>query len=361
MKSTSEQRSTAANRFYEPLASSSTMSRRVGWESDAAHRFRLRHHLALIGPLADVASILDAGCGEGALLEEALRAGFRGRYRGEDILPSMIEAAQRRFASAAGEGEGAASIEWVSWDSLVGGPRAEAVICCGALNHRVGDDPTSEVIAAIDALWARAERVAVIDFAVRSRHHDAALLALADLEPVWRHVRSLSPVNTVMETTIPGEAVCVLQRDRGPILRRHLSEPELTCDRAEILLAAKESYAVLRELGDLATPRAELLRGLAGLQIGGWRQSEVSLKKLVGDPEVGERARLTLAALYRALKRTVEAEALLGLLVRDGNDEARLLLGMVRLDQGRRDEARTLMESIVDPWIAREAQRLLSE
>lgn len=47
-------------------------------------------------------------------------------------------------------------------------------------------------------------------------------------------------------------------------------------------------------------------------------------------------------------------------LLASDNDEARLLLGMVRIDQGRRDEARRLLRAIVDPWIAREAERILS-
>lgn len=300
MSQMSEKRRGAAERFYEPLAASGTDSRRVGWESDAAHRFRLRHHLSLVGPLEGVVSLLDAGCGEGALLCEAEPRGFAGRYRGEDILPSMVEAARRLAEERRANRSSDAEIDFACCDFFAERSRFEVVICCGALNHRVGDDPTADVIAAIEQLWARTERIAVIDFAVRSRHHDAALLALADLEAVWRHVRSIAPVNSILETTIPGEAVCVLQRDRGPILRRHLPEDEYACDRAEILLAARESYAVLHELGRQSTARAELLRALAGLQVGAWRQSEPSLKRLVADAELGGRARLALAALYRA-------------------------------------------------------------
>ncbi|MBL8788536.1 MAG: methyltransferase domain-containing protein, partial [Deltaproteobacteria bacterium] len=89
-RSDSERRARAALDFYGPLAEARDPARRVGWESAAIQRVRLEALARAIGPLDRRASVLDAGCGEGALLPILRRRGFTGTYRGEDLLAGPI-------------------------------------------------------------------------------------------------------------------------------------------------------------------------------------------------------------------------------------------------------------------------------
>ena len=75
----------AAEAFYGPLQGQPDASRRVGWESPAAHALRLCALVEAVAPVATLASVLDVGCGEGALVPVLRAAGFTGRYRGEDV------------------------------------------------------------------------------------------------------------------------------------------------------------------------------------------------------------------------------------------------------------------------------------
>lgn len=68
----------------------------VDWSSEDSQRTRFKQLLSVVDDLS-VASVLDYGCGYGALLDEIQSSGERGDYVGYDISPAMVQAAQRRF------------------------------------------------------------------------------------------------------------------------------------------------------------------------------------------------------------------------------------------------------------------------
>ena len=73
------------------LAEHGPTPRGVDWKDAASQQARFDALLTLVEDPA--ASLLDLGCGFGALLPHARMKGFRGLYVGTDIAPSMIESA----------------------------------------------------------------------------------------------------------------------------------------------------------------------------------------------------------------------------------------------------------------------------
>ncbi|MGM0575675.1 MAG: methyltransferase domain-containing protein [Myxococcota bacterium] len=340
----------AARSFYLPLRQAASAARRVGWESDALHAVRLRAAVEAVGPLEESSSLLDAGCGEGALLDVLDGLGWRGRYRGEDILSHMIERARERRPDA----------DLAVADATIGGPEADAVVCSGTFNTGPSEGHTRAVVAAMEALWSRARRVLVVDLAVADRHAGGSSLAVADLQAVWSAARRVAPVVAVREDVLPGEALLVLRRDRADGLRRWL--PNAPVERARVHLAAGEHAAAREALAGEAGPDAALWRAVALAASGRIRDAERTLRALADDETVGPRARLHLAALLGGTRRPEEATALLaGLTHGDGEvaDEARLLLARHLAGRGAEREAAEVAAAIRDPWIAREAADVL--
>jgi SAM-dependent methyltransferase len=75
-------------------------SRGVGWKDERSHELRLRV-LSEIG-ITDGTSVLDVGCGYGALLEYLRKTGMQNtKYTGIDIAEKMIERARQRFGGSA--------------------------------------------------------------------------------------------------------------------------------------------------------------------------------------------------------------------------------------------------------------------
>ena len=59
----------SATRFYAPLQDAPCPARRVGWESNEAHLLRLRAIVQALQPCEEIRRVLDAGCGEGRLVD----------------------------------------------------------------------------------------------------------------------------------------------------------------------------------------------------------------------------------------------------------------------------------------------------
>jgi SAM-dependent methyltransferase len=68
----------------------------VDWKDEASQTLRFDQLLKLVADPA--ASVIDFGCGAGALLGHMRRMGFSGAYRGLDISTDMIGAASSRYA-----------------------------------------------------------------------------------------------------------------------------------------------------------------------------------------------------------------------------------------------------------------------
>ena len=340
----------AALAFYGPLAAAPSPARRVGWEDDDAHRLRLSALVEALGPLAALPTLLDAGAGESALLPVLRRRGFTGAYRAEDVLPHMVDAA--RAAHAADPAAAFACAD--AFDPA--GPRAAAVVCSGALNTRAdSDDHDAEVALALDALWARAERVLVVDLAVADRHPPGAGLAPVDLARAWAHARSLAPVVAVREDVAPGEALLVLARSRRPALEARLPDPTDALARARLLLASGEPAEALALAAGREALDARMVAALAELALGQLGPAEAALRRLADTPH-GPTARLHLAAVLWRTGRRRAAEALLRELA-PASDDARAHLAELLAARGDHAEALTVAAAIADPWMRREVER----
>jgi SAM-dependent methyltransferase len=68
----------------------------VDWRDEASQRIRFEQLCKVLGD--DNGSVLDVGCGYGAMLNFLRAQGFTGHYHGLDVAPEMIEAAQARHA-----------------------------------------------------------------------------------------------------------------------------------------------------------------------------------------------------------------------------------------------------------------------
>ena len=83
----------AVARYYaSKLAVHGPTPRGVDWNTAESQELRFRQLLTVCGADRD-ASILDFGCGYGALAPTMRRLGFTGEYTGYDIAPEMVTAA----------------------------------------------------------------------------------------------------------------------------------------------------------------------------------------------------------------------------------------------------------------------------
>ncbi len=348
-------RQEAATAFYGPLRHHSAPHVRVGWESEHAHRLRLAAAIQQIGPLSGHATILDGGCGEGALLPMLRDAGFEGHYRGEDVLSWMVDGARGRHASDP-------DAEFVVFDSFdCAGPSADVVICSGALNTVIaGDAPDDVFEVALKALWSRTRQVLCLDVAIADRHPPGAQLAAVDPGAGFALARGLCRSVIWREDRIFGEVQIVMWRDRAASLQA-IASGTTPLERADLLLQARESEAVKRLLADDRSDEARLLRAIADAQLGRLRDAETHLRTLVSGGHQRARAGLHLAALLRGTRRGREAETLLASVASGESreaDEARLMLVEMMADR-EPQAAASWAAAISDDFIAREARKHL--
>lgn len=356
----SSERRAAAEAFYGALAGHPDGARRVGWESRAAHVMRQRAILEALAPVAELTSIVDAGCGEGALLAALRAAGFTGRYRGEDVLAAPIVRA--REAASADEEADFAVLDSLADDPASARPSAQAVVCSGTLNTESGaPDHDLEVAAALTALWARAQELLVVDLAVSDRHAPGVGLARADLSRAWVHARSLAPVVVVREDVIAGEALLVLSRGRARAFARRLEDPVLV---AQALLQAGEAGAAFSACEGAAGAAAGLVRGQALAALGRTREALEVLRvaALRAQDEasgLADEARLAQAPVLWRLGDRRGAEALLTELA-ERSDEARTHLCELLLARREVERARAWVARIEDAWVRRELEARLA-
>ena len=70
----------------------------VDWNSQQSQELRFDQVLKIVRDPAEEFSIIDYGCGYGALAEYLDRKGFRARYTGFDVSAAMIDQANKLFA-----------------------------------------------------------------------------------------------------------------------------------------------------------------------------------------------------------------------------------------------------------------------
>ena len=333
--------------FYGPLGQSQSQARRVGWESDAAHLIRLRAIVEALAPLAELRDVLDIGCGEGRLLSVLNAYGYHGHYRGEDLMPDMLIRARRAHPEA----------DFVCANLLHGGPEGDAIVCSGTLNTPLGPAHQEAAENALKSMWERTRKLLVLDFSASDGRRKGARLSSLDLEAMWRLAKTLTPLVTIREDLIAGEALMILRRSRRPTLESLLPEEHFAIDRARILLTAREPSSVRATLECTRDEEAELWRALADLLQGRTRNAESALRALLRHPLHKSRAQLHLALVLLATRRVEEAEALLHQACESSDsaaDEARVVLAERALSAGRVAVADALIQGIKDPWMKRE-------
>jgi SAM-dependent methyltransferase len=87
--------------FEERIDAHGTSPRGADWNSDASQEARFDQLLKIVDPSTPF-SILDYGCGYGALADTLAKKGFPAEYFGFDIVEKAIEAARRHHAGKAG-------------------------------------------------------------------------------------------------------------------------------------------------------------------------------------------------------------------------------------------------------------------
>jgi SAM-dependent methyltransferase len=116
--------------YYETkLASFGTTARGVDWTDESSQRKRFEQLVRVLRlDQQESFTILDFGCGYGALLPFLVEHGFRFTYVGYDRSPRMIAAARRQHRLT----EARFTSEWAAM------PAADFVVASGVFNVRLG-------------------------------------------------------------------------------------------------------------------------------------------------------------------------------------------------------------------------------
>lgn len=305
-----------AKAFYGALRHHPCGSKRVGWNSTEWHTLRLR---ALIGAALpsmspDPFTILDVGCGEGHLLTvlketpEGLRC--TEGYHGEDVLSSMVQAAQSRHPEA----------RFTTVDSFSGEqPPADLVLCSGTLNTMTLGARDALFAKLLESLWERSNQVLAIDFALAGRHHGGPGIATYEAAKCLEAARDLTRTVQGLEGVIPGEGILVLSRSPLELLSHLDPTGGLAEARAEMHLRSGATDAARQVLSTCESVRAEVLKSTADMQSGRYLRAEQNLRVLSPHSPL---ATLHLAHLLALTRRREEAAGLLAEVVRVGGEHA---------------------------------------
>ena len=114
--------------FEERIDAHGTSPRGADWNSDASQEARFDQLLKVCDPSAPF-SILDYGCGYGALADYLVRKGFQAEYFGFDIVEKAIQAARQAHAGKSGR-------TFTSDKSSL--PVCDYVVASGIFNFRAG-------------------------------------------------------------------------------------------------------------------------------------------------------------------------------------------------------------------------------
>ncbi len=159
----------------------------VDWNSQASQELRFRQ-LARLWDEDDAASIVDYGCGYGAMAAWLRGRGHRGQYTGFDLSAAMTTAATQETAALAG-------VAFVTDRASVA--PADYAVASGVLNVKgatADDDWQAYVLATIDDLASLGRRG--FGFNVLTRHADADRrrphLHYADPLALFEHCRRYS-------------------------------------------------------------------------------------------------------------------------------------------------------------------------
>src|SRR5438067_13756347 len=130
----------AVERYYTGrLQEHGATARGVDWNSEESQRLRFRQLARLWDDERDDASVIDFGCGYGALLDYLRDAGRAFVYQGFDISDAMItEATSRAGARGGGRGGRGGRSTFTSDSAQL--ERADYVVASGGFNVKPEED-----------------------------------------------------------------------------------------------------------------------------------------------------------------------------------------------------------------------------
>jgi SAM-dependent methyltransferase len=169
-------------------------ARGADWKDEASRALRFELLASMLREREDF-TILDVGCGTGALLETLRGLGFSPtRYVGIDLVPAAIDAARARFAGDAVAEFRVASIWELLEESKANGgaPAGDYVVSSGILNVK-GDASDEEwrayLLAIVDAQFALAGRGAAFNVLTSYVDFTAPHLYYCDPKMLFDHCR----------------------------------------------------------------------------------------------------------------------------------------------------------------------------
>ncbi|HUY33259.1 MAG TPA: class I SAM-dependent methyltransferase [Pirellulales bacterium] len=199
-------------RYVERLERFGHDPRTLGWASGKqAERFAV---LTSFVSLDEARSILDVGCGFGDLYDFLLRAGYRGRYTGLDLVPELIEAGRAAYP--------AADLRVADLAELGSDERFDLVVASGIFNAKLSHEPSwNHMTVTLARMFALCEVAAATDFLTSYVDFERADLHYVSPEQTFRFAKGLTRRVILAHHYMPFEfAICLYKDDRvvGPAM-----------------------------------------------------------------------------------------------------------------------------------------------
>ncbi|HEY5107592.1 MAG TPA: class I SAM-dependent methyltransferase [Caulobacteraceae bacterium] len=200
--------------------------------------------------IMEAASVLDVGCGTGAMLHQAREAGHAGRLCGLDPAPGMLAQARKRT-----------DIEWIEGELT-------SVAWSGDFDLVVMTGHAFQVLVEDEDLWAALA-------SVRAALNDHGRFAFETRNPLARAWETWDSQEPSTVTNSDGATVRVSRRLTAPFDGRVVSFSHTF--ESDAWTAPRVSHSTLRFLGRTALGAALEAAGLAiEYQFGGWDRSPVT-------------------------------------------------------------------------------------
>jgi len=345
--------------FYARRKGEGDLARQVSWRAvwDQEYRFEVLCEIFDRTPPAEPVSILDVGCGLGDLVPFLQRRRDRVRYLGIDILPSMVEAARRRFP-----GEQFEVVDLLKADPP--GAPFDYVLASGALSVRLPDHETfvRRMIERMLRLSTRGLAFNMQSARARTRTVLAQLdtdIYYADPLELYAYCRTLTPRTILREDFVTTDFAIFLfpgpttahrgydsylcmppEREDRPVGMAYLYlEQQLPEHALAVLEKARETAEVAN------------YRGLSLLYLGQAARAIEPLRRAVELDPRGLNAPVNLGVALTMLGRRDEAQRVWedALLLRPDNEAVRVKLVHSLLEEDRAAQAEPLARGIKEP------------
>jgi SAM-dependent methyltransferase len=287
--------------FYADFATSEDDARIVAWRCRDDQILRLEVLLEALDDADWPLSVLDVGCGLGALYDHLERTGRLGDYQGLDLLDTMVEGARARHPK--GRFEVADLLTWERKDVF------DVVLCSGSLNVTVlAHERWIERM--LEAMWTRARLAVLVNFQWTRAFQTNPVSAYdediyhVDRARILGVAEKLTPWLVMRQDYLGDDLALYLYKDYHRSARRLLrardadprGDAERACGLAFLLLERKLPREALTVLEQIEKPTAMVYNyiGLCHHKLGDLRKARTSYALAVTyDPSLTE-ARLNL-------------------------------------------------------------------